>query len=66
VFTLVFVAFISGEVEFVRASPVLYDSVILCEKAGAEIIDLLYANVPEGIDGVPYVISLCNQIPEEA
>jgi len=26
----------------------------------------LYANVPEGIDGVPYIISLCNQIPEEA
>tara|TARA_R100000951_G_C2572026_1_gene159057 strand:- start:483 stop:683 length:201 start_codon:yes stop_codon:yes gene_type:complete len=65
-FTLVFIAYISGEVDFIKASPVLYDTLMSCEKASARVIELLYANVPEDIKGVPYVISLCTQIPEEA
>jgi hypothetical protein len=62
-FVLVIVAFIAGDVSFIRASPVLYNTYTSCNYAGEVIIYKMYNTTPNEV--LAKLVHVCGKIPEE-
>ena len=65
-FALIMIAYVSGEVPIVKASPELYSSYNYCEESAINVLNMLADEMPPRVARKTRLVYVCTAIPKDA